>query len=117
MAMVTGAVRIGRHAIGPCSRGLRLLGWSSWGRKHPSGDGAEKPREHEPADSRNVVTFYPPGRNPATAIHQLDFAFASRGFHESLSVRAMNGVDEWGASDHCRLQIEIEGGVAPAAIS
>ena len=31
------------------------------------------------------------------------------GFHQSVKVRAMNGVDEWGASDHCRLLIEIAG--------
>ena len=26
---------------------------------------------------------------------------------EGITVRAMNGVDEWGSSDHCRLLIEI----------
>ena len=41
--------------------------------------------------------------------HQLDYAIASRGFHESVTVRAMNSVDEWGASDHCRLLIEVSG--------
>lgn len=47
-------------------------------------------------------------RAPATArINQFDYVFASRGFHRSLKVRAMNGVDEWGPSDHCRLLIEI----------
>ena len=36
-----------------------------------------------------------------------DYVFASRGFHNSVKVRAMNGVEEWGASDHCRLLIKI----------
>lgn len=47
-------------------------------------------------------------KNPATtSYNQFDFAFASRGFHESIEVRALNEVDEWGSSDHCRLLIEI----------
>ena len=55
-----------------------------------------------------MVTFYLPGKNPATASNNhLDYVFASHGFHESVKVRAMNGVDEWGASDHCRLLIVI----------
>ena len=43
---------------------------------------------------------------PAPAVNQLDYAFASRGFHEKVSVRAMNEIEEWGLSDHCRLMIE-----------
>ena len=30
------------------------------------------------------------------------------------TVRAINSVDEWGASDHCRLLIKIADGVSPA---
>ena len=48
-------------------------------------------------------------RTPATAQDQLDYVFASRGFHENVTVRAMNSVEEWGASDHCRLIIRISG--------
>ena len=92
---------------------MDVLGLEFVGPQAPFGRRAEKPREHEPADSRNVVTYYPPGRNPATAIHQLDFAFASRDFHKSLKVHAMNGVEEWGASDHCRLLISIGDEVTP----
>ena len=51
----------------------------------------------------------PSSQSPETAQNQLDYAFASRGFHESIKVRAINGVEEWGASDHCRLLIEISG--------
>ncbi|MCY3886753.1 MAG: hypothetical protein OXG19_03480 [Chloroflexi bacterium] len=49
-------------------------------------------------------------RAPETAQNQLDYVFASRGFHENVTVRALNAVEEWGASDHCRLLIEIAGG-------
>ena len=40
-------------------------------------------------------------------MNQLDYAFASCGFHERVQVRAMHEVDDWGSSDHCRLMIEI----------
>ena len=29
-------------------------------------------------------------------------------FHESVRVRALNDVGNWGASDHCRLLIEVD---------
>ena len=84
--------------------GLELLG--PW---HPNGRQAEPTPKGLPADTRNVPTFYAPGLGPAGAWHQLDYAIASRGFHESVTVRAMNSVEEWGASDHCRLLIEVSG--------
>ena len=43
-----------------------------------------------------------------TTVNQLDYAFASRGFHEKVSVLAMNEIEEWGPSDHCRLMIEVK---------
>ena len=40
--------------------------------------------------------------------NQLDYVFASCGFHERVSVHAMNRTrDEWGPSDHCRIVIEV----------
>ena len=61
----------------------------------------------QPSDTRNVPTFHSTRQTPETAQNQLDYAFASRGFHESINVRALNSPEEWGASDHCRLMIEI----------
>ena len=55
----------------------------------------------------NVVTYHTTKQTPETACTQLDYAFASRGFHKAISVKALNGVDEWGSSDHCRVLIEI----------
>ncbi len=46
-------------------------------------------------------------KNPAEADRQLDYVFASRGFHERIRVRALNEVAEWGSSDHCRIQIDV----------
>ena len=45
-------------------------------------------------DTRNVPTFYPIGKSAADAVAQLDYAFASRGFHEMVKVHALNEVDE-----------------------
>ncbi|MDE0232102.1 MAG: hypothetical protein OXI56_09230 [bacterium] len=52
-----------------------------------------------------------PSKDPANAENQLDHVFASRGYHESVAVRALNSAeeDEWGASGHCRLLIEVGG--------
>ena len=60
-----------------------------------------------PPDTRNVPTFHHVGKSAADAAAQLDYAFASRGFHEKIKVRALNEIDEWGPSDHCRLLIEV----------
>ena len=38
---------------------------------------------------------------------QIDHVFASRGFHENVQVKALNKVEEWGLSDHCRIRIEV----------
>ena len=62
-----------------------------------------------PEDTKNVPTYYTNIKSPETAENQLDYAFASRGFHESIKVRAMNEPEEWGSSDHCRLWIEVAG--------
>lgn len=50
----------------------------------------------KPEDSENVITYHLPGKNPATASNnQFDYAFALRGFHQSLKVRALNEINEW----------------------
>ena len=82
--------------------GLDLLGL-----QYPEGQRAEPTPEHLPQDTRNVPTHHTTRQSPATAKNQLDWAFASRGFHHSVTARALNSVEEWGPSDHCRLLIEI----------
>ena len=78
---------------------MEAIGMEFVGPQAPNGRQAETLATHEPPDFRNVVTFDLPGRKPATASNnQLDYVFASRGFHDSLKVRPMNGVEEWGAS-------------------
>ncbi|MCY4576498.1 MAG: hypothetical protein OXC55_07895 [Chloroflexi bacterium] len=88
---------------------MAAIGLEFIGPQAPNGRQAEVRLRGEPSNSQNVVT-YSHGNNPAvTDNRQLDFAFASRGFHESISVRALNETDEWGPSDHCRILIEIDG--------
>ena len=60
-----------------------------------------------PDDSKNVPTFHTVKEGPQEAKRQLDYVFASRGFHKQVTARAMNGIDEWGPSDHCRLMITV----------
>lgn len=85
---------------------MSALGLAYMGPRHPNGRRADPTPEHLPEDTRNVVTYYP-GETPETARLQLDHVFASRGFHESISTYAMNNLDEWGSSDHCRILIEV----------
>lgn len=55
-----------------------------------------------------VPTLRTGKQGPAEATTQMDHVFASRGLHDRLRVRAMNGADEWGSSDHCRILVEIQ---------
>ena len=87
---------------------MQALGLEFVGPQAPHGRPAESEPDDVPSDTKNVPTFYRPGTKPATAVNQLDYAFASRGFHEQVSVRAMNEIEEWGPSDHCRLMIEVK---------
>lgn len=85
---------------------MEALGMVFVGPQFPAGRKAEPTPSGMPPDTRNVPTWAWRGK-PENARWQLDYVFASRGFHESISVRALNGVDEWGASDHCRVVIEV----------
>ena len=63
-----------------------------------------------PRGSKNVPTFRGNGNPQKTATRQLDFVFASPNLSKSLTVRALNAPDEWGPSDHCRIEIELADG-------
>ena len=87
---------------------MGALGLEFLGPQTPYGRRAESTPIDVPSDTKNLPTFYGRGRGPKEAANQLDYAFASRGFHDWVSVRAMNEIDEWGPSDHCRLMIEVK---------
>ena len=86
---------------------MQALGLEFLGPQAPHGRRARTAPDDVPPTTRNVPTYYRPGTEPETAVNQLDYAFASRGFHEKVSVLAMNEIEEWGPSDHCRLMIEV----------
>ena len=90
---------------------MAALGLEFLGPRYPEGGRRACPTPQGlPPDTRNVPTYYTTRQTPATAQNQLDYVFASRGFHENVTVRALNTVEEWGASDHCRLLMEIADG-------
>ncbi len=86
---------------------MKEIGLEFMGPQHPNGRQPDSFPSFVPANSENVVTYHLSGESPATGKRQLDYVFASRNFHERVSTRALNGVAEWGASDHCRIMIEV----------
>lgn len=82
--------------------GLRCVGPSA-----PNGRQADPWPEELPKDSKNVPTYHSSHQDAATATRQLDYVFASEGIADRLRVRALNGIDEWGRSDHCRVLIDV----------
>ena len=85
------------------------LGLQFLGPQAPNGRPAAAQPE-VPCNSRNVPTYYTSQQSREEANRQLDYVFASRGFHEEVKTRALNGIDEWGSSDHCRILIEVAAG-------
>ena len=90
---------------------FEALGMEFLGPQAPNG---RQPAAYQPgtsADTGNVPTYYTAQqKGAANAVRQLDYAFASRGFHETVTARALNGIDEWGPSDHCRLLLDVRTG-------
>ena len=87
---------------------LDRLGLNFLGPQIQQGRRSERqPERGMPKDTQNVPTYCKPGESRDNARDQLDYVFASRGFHDSVTVRALNEIDEWGSSDHCRLLIEV----------
>ena len=88
---------------------MAAVGLEFIGPQYPNGRKADPTPSYLPPETENVPTFHSLKQSPETAENQLDYTFASRGFHEGINVRALNDVDCWGPSDHCRLLIEIDG--------
>ena len=111
--MIYGATDDNRLALAARERAvfnrMGALGLEFLGPQYPEGAKASPTPQGLPPDTKNVPTFRTSRKSPATAQNQLDYAFASRDFHESITVRAMNSPEEWGSSDHCRLWIEVGG--------
>ena len=87
---------------------MDALGLPCVGPDAPDGGRQAAPRPSWlPTGSRNVPTFRRIGTEPVEAEAGLDYVFASRNMVDSVRVRALNGPDEWGPSDHCRLVIDV----------
>lgn len=89
---------------------MRALGFEFCGPVSPDGGRQSDPWPgHElPSDSLCVPTFFPSQRTPAGATRQLDFVFASNALAPAVRTRARNGVEEWGPSDHCVIEIDLD---------
>ena len=85
---------------------MEVMGLGCVGPEYPNGRQTDPWPEELPLDSRNVPTFYHSRQSPETATRQLDYVFASRELAGPLKVRALNAAEEWGPSDHCRIEIE-----------
>lgn len=87
---------------------MEVTGLPCVGREHPNGSQADPWPKELPRDSRNVPALHRGRQSPETATRQLDYVFASTELAERLSVRALNAPEEWGPSDHCRIEVEFE---------
>ena len=84
---------------------MEALGLLFVGPQHPHGRQADPWPDELPPESKNVPTYHTNRQTPRTAKRQLDFVFASKGM--DVCVRALNEPEEWGPSDHCRIEIEV----------
>lgn len=86
---------------------FEAIGLPFAGPQFPNGRQVEPWPDELPAGSDDVPTYYTAQQKPAGATRQLDFVFASQRLHSRLTMKALNGVDEWGPSDHCPVVIDI----------
>jgi endonuclease/exonuclease/phosphatase family metal-dependent hydrolase len=86
---------------------LDAIGLVFVGPQAPRGRVADPWPSELPASSRNVPTYYASHQTPATATRQLDFVFASRDIADKVEVHARNQAENWGPSDHCRVDLVV----------
>ena len=86
---------------------MEALGMPFAGPQTPHGRQAYPWPDELPRDSRNVPTYHSTRQTPETATRQLDFVFASNSIIEGVKVKALNQPEQWGSSDHCRLEIQV----------
>ena len=87
---------------------MAAIGLPFVGPQHPHGRQADPWPPELPRDSKNVPTYFHSSQTPKSATTQLDYVFASEGLIDTDKVRALNRPEEWGPSDHCRIEIEVE---------
>lgn len=87
---------------------MEALGFQFAGPRAPNGRQADPWPRELPKDSLNVPTFRTNSRKPETATRQLDFVFVSKPLRSRVRVSAQNDPQDWGPSDHCRIEIEMD---------
>ena len=87
---------------------MEALGFKLIGPRVPHGRQAEPWPTELPRTSSNVPTYHSKQQTPETSTRQLDFVFASGCLADRLRVVAVNEPDQWGPSDHCRVEIEVD---------
>ena len=87
---------------------MAAIGLPLVGPQYPDGRQANPWPYGLPRDSLDVPTHYNIGSTPSAASWHLDFAFASESIECSAAERALNYPEEWGPSDHYRLEILVE---------
>ncbi len=86
---------------------MEALGMRCMAPENPNEKQADPWPTELPRHRRHVPTFHHNRQLPETAMRQLGYVFASTDFANLLAVRALNAPEEWGPSDHCRIEIEI----------
>ena len=87
---------------------MAVLGLEYVGPRYPDGRKADPVPENLTEGSLDVPTYHTATKKPETAELQLGHVFASRALTKDVTTRAMNHVQEWGSSDHCRIIINVE---------
>lgn len=93
---------------------MKAIGLKFIGPQCPQGKQANPAPQGLPADTKNVPTYLTNQQkrnmldSGALSGNQLDYVFASRGFHNGVRVHARNDRADWGPSDHCRIVIEVQ---------
>lgn len=96
----------GCYNYGPIFRRMEAIGVPCVGPFAP--EGGRAPTHGTWKDRNMPVTYYTPREGtPANATQQLDYVFATENLHGRLHVTALNEIDEWGPSDHCRILIDL----------
>ena len=86
---------------------IQALGLSFVGPQAPDGRQPDPWPSELPPASKDVPTYHTNRQTPDRATRQLDFVFASNGLAKHVRTRALNDPNDWGPSDHCRVQIDI----------
>ena len=94
---------------------MEALGFEFMGPQWPDADRRADPLPQGlPKDTKNVPTYLSARQRRRMRDqgivngNQLDYVFASQGFHDRVRVHAINDVEGFGPSDHCRIQVEVE---------